>query len=267
MDIFIANTSHKVVWAAEYALGTINNRIQDQYIAGLNTKRAGNITSGYHHYGYGACQRYTGLGTTRARLRVKGENEILQFSLIVQPFHLETTEIFDVEVVVPVKKRNGIIFGNLVRVTMFNVYEQCADDDGVDAKLCSCHFNDSDILRWQTEFILKVPFKKSFSLQPETRVLDHPCLIIICRAQKLQLQLISWQERMVTYEAFNACANVTYNLTVGIRRAVKTRLSSDGPFIVELFQRSVTFLMTVLNEWKYGKVIPQFNFERTALNR
>ena len=262
MDKFVANDSFMVLWAAEYALGYINNKIQNQYIASLKSKHAEEFPR--FSQGYGACQRYTGLGITRARHTIPGQNQTLQFSLFVQPLHLKTVEVFDVQVTFPVEEDNGIELNEVIRVSMFNVYEQCADD-GVYPKLCACNFNDTDKIPSQKEFIAKVYSEKSFALQPSRYVLDFPCLAIISRTHKRLIMSKYWQNAIVTYEALNECALVTYNLTVDIKEAFNTRLSATERFTLELFPRTMTFLMTIKNDWKYGKVVPKFEFQKKTL--
>lgn len=262
MDESVANNSQTVLWAAEYALGSLNNRIQNQYVASLKWKLTGHITS--DNNGYGACQRYTGIGISRARRMITEGNQTLQFSLLVQPFHLKKIEVFDVQVTFPVHKENGIVLNELLRVSTFNVYEECADD-GVDLKLCACHSTDGGISKWQNKLILKGRTKKSFSLKPKSYILDYPCLAIVFRSRQMFIQSKYWQDRVITYEALNACALVTYNLTVGIKKARKTRLSLTRPFTVTLFPRTMTFLMTVNNDWKFGNVSPKFEFKKHTL--
>ena len=72
MEQIVANNSYNVLWAAEFALGSLNNRIQGQRIASLESKHAEHV---WKHTGRGACQRYAGGRMARARQRNDGDNE------------------------------------------------------------------------------------------------------------------------------------------------------------------------------------------------
>ena len=259
MDKYLKNDYVCVKWAAEYALGALNNKIQDQYITSLRAKHGEKIAN---YTGLGACQRYTGIKIERARQVLEGDNEKLHFSLVVKPFSLKTVEVFDVQVVFPLKRRNGITLSDLVRVSMYNRYEGCADNDGVTPKLCTCSYGKpNDNIMWQDKMIAEG--KSSFSLKYVNKlVLDKPCLFIVSRKHKILVLEKFRQDIIVTYEAHNACAERTYALSVGIKKARQTRLSITGPFNVTVYPKTVTFLMTGLNDWRTGRFALAFTFKR-----
>ena len=263
MDKTISNKSLVVKWAAEFALGSLNNMIQDQFIAGLKSKNTDVIRSNL--YGYGACQRYTGLEIGLARHLVAGQQEILAFALFVQPFDRKTKEVFDVTVSFPVKKYEGILsLDKFTRASSFNEYEQCADKN-VNPKLCTCRSSPQKIFKWQKRFIKRATSQRSFSLAPTGLVLDHPCLTIISRNRQNQLPSGKKQNASSTYEAFNACSHVRYNLTIDIEEVKRSRISHKLPHTVTVFPKTMTFLITVRNEWKYGMFVPRFSYVKRTL--
>ncbi|CAB3984816.1 Sodium potassium calcium exchanger 5 [Paramuricea clavata] len=263
MDKSVSNDSETVQWAAEFALGTLNNRIQKQYTTALRSKPEG-LASGF--YGYGACQRYTGTGIMRARHTVAGLEQKLFFSLLAKPFIRKTEEIFDVQVSFAMKdKANGITLNDMIRVSPYNKYEKCTDK-GVDPKLCACHADRRNNTLWRNELYLKTTTQENFKLKPRTQILDQPCLAIISRVRRNNIGAGRWQNAIETYEAVNACPDVTYKLTISFKKARKTQISLKYPKSVTLLPRTVTFLLTAKNEWKYGTFIPRFKFEKMEKN-
>ena len=259
MDNTISNDSQIVQWAAEFALGTLNNRIQEQYTTALRLK-SGLLASGF--YGYGACQRYIGTAILRARHANSGLEQKFFFSLMAKPYDRKTAEVFDVEVSLAMNENaNGMTLNNLVRVSPFNKYEECTDR-GIEPKLCACHIHQQNKTLWRNELYSKTASQKSFNLKPQTQILENPCLAIISRVRKQNVGTERWQNAIQTYEAVNACPDVTYKLIIGYKRARKTRISLKLPKSMTLLPRTVTFLMSAKNSWKYGKFIPRFTFEK-----
>jgi hypothetical protein len=71
------------------------------------------------------------------------------------------------------------------------------------------------------------------------------------------------QDAIKTYEAVNACSDVTYKLKISFKKARNTRISLKHPKSVSLLPRTVTFLLTAENDWKLGTFIPRFKFEKS----
>lgn len=262
MDKSISNKSQDVKWAAEFALGSLNKIIHDEFITGLQQSKRQILTSDLH--GYGACQRYTGLGVGLARHRVAGEKEVLSFTLFVQPFDRKSREAFDIKVSFSVKQEMGMTLDKFTRASSFNEYEQCVDRN-VNPNLCTCRPGGRKTFKWRQSFARKVASLRSFSLVPSRQVLDHPCLTIFVRNRQNPLPGGKKQNAISTYEAFNACSHLMYNLTIDIKKASHTRVSCRLPRTVTIFPRTMTFLTTVSNAWKYGKFIPRFSFVKRKL--
>ncbi|XP_028401313.1 uncharacterized protein LOC114524438 [Dendronephthya gigantea] len=263
MDKSISNSSQDVSWAAEFALGSLNKIIHNQFITGLQQSKPELLTSDF--YGYGACQRYIGLGVGLPRHRVAGDDEVLSFTLFVQPFDRKTREAFDIKVSFSVKQEMGMSLDKFTRASSFNEYEQCVDRN-VNPKLCTCRTGRRNAFKWRQKFTSrKVASLRSFSLVPTGQILDHPCLTIYTRNRQNSLPGGKKQNAISTYEAFNACSHLMYNLTIDVKVARHTRVSCVFPNTVTIFPRTMTFLMTVSNEWKYGKFIPRFSFVKRKL--
>ena len=257
MDKSMPNTSQTVQWAAEFALGTLNNRIQEQYTAALRSK-PGALASGFH--GYGACQRYIGTGIMYARHTVTGREQKLIFSLLAMPFDRKTVEIFDVQLSYAMKKNaKGITLTNLIRVSPFNKYEKCTDK-GVDPSLCACHANQQNNTLWRNELYSKIASQENFKLKPQTQILDQPCLTIISRVRRHGKAYL--RMAIKTYEAVNACPDVTYKLIISFKKLRETRISLKHPKSVSLLPRTVTFLLTANVEKASERFIPTFQFEK-----
>ena len=263
MDKTVSNDSYQVQWAAEFALGTLNNRIQEQYTKALKSKPEEVQASAF--YGYGACQRYAGAGVMRARQVVTDSEQKLFFSLLLKPLERKTVEIFDVEVSFAMKQNaNGITLNNLIRVSPFNEYEKCADES-VDPRLCACDADQQNNTQWRNELFSKAASQENFKLKSETLFFDVPCLAIISRVQRENVGGGEWRKVIATYEAVNACPDVMYELSVRFSKAWRTRVSLRHPGSVMLLPRTVKFLLTAHIEWKFDNFIPKFTFKKSNL--
>ena len=258
MDNTISNDSQTVQWAAEFALGTLNNRIQEQYTTALSSK-SGGLASGF--YGYGACQRYRGTKILRARQANFGSKQKLLFSLLATPFDRKTPEVFDVDVSFATNQNgNGITLNSLIRVSQFNKYEKCTDK-GVDPKLCACHPDQRNNTLWRNELYSKTALLENFRSEQKTRILDR-CLTIVQRIRRKNIGRGRWQNEIFSYEAVNACPDVTYKLKMRYKM-LKTKVSLKHLKSVKLLPRTVTFLLTVLGTWKWSRFSPKFTFKKS----
>ena len=261
MDKTVPNDFQTLQWAGEFALGTINNMIQQQYRTGLRS----NLASGLH--GYGTCQRYTGEGIMQARHKIAGLEQKFFFTLAVKPLDKKSLEIFDVVVSFPMKKHmNGEIMTleNVIRVSPYNNYEQCKDK-GVEPKLCTCHPEEKNNTLWRNELYSKTTSQMSFKVKPQSQTLDHPCLFLISRHRKLRVSKRRWRKHIQTYEAINACSNVTYYIFFHSARALNARVSLQYGTSVTLHPQTVTFLLTakISRRLKYAYFIPRFKFKKS----
>jgi hypothetical protein len=266
MDKTLPSDAQILPWAAEFALGTLNNRIQEQYTTALRSE-SGMLASGF--YGYGACQRYTGKEIRNARQRFTSSEEKLIFSLLVEPLGLnKTLEIFDVEVSFSKRKAtNGITLDNLIRVSQYNKYEKCTDK-GVDHELCACHADQRMNTQWRNTLYSKTISRASFKVRSELQILNR-CLTIVSRNRKNDKKIF-WSNaihKVLTYEAFNACPDVTYNMTISFKEKLSAQVSLKHPGSVTLLPRTVTFLLTVNIYRTRGKFTPRFKFQKIEYTR
>ena len=265
MDKSISNESYVIMWAAKFAVGSLNNMIQNQFIAGQMSSNSSQTKSSF--YGYGACQPYTGLQISHARHLVTREMQILAFTLFVQPFDRKTKEAFDIKVSFPINNLDDRIrFDKFTRASFFNQYEICADKN-VNPKICTCRTKPHEAFKWRKNFTTEAAIRPSFSYKPKSLVLDHPCLTIISRSRYYTLPSGRKQDAITAYEAFNACSHVTYNLTIDIKKARGSRLSRGLPYALTIYPKTLTFLMAAMNNWKYGVFVPTFSFVKRTTSR
>ena len=257
MDTSVSSDDYFVQWAAEFALGTLNNRIQEQYTTALRSK-SGVLASGF--YGYGACQRYVGSEIMSARKIIASSEQKLAFTILAKPFDKKREEIFDVAVAFPTKRNSsGMTLNNLIRVSRFNDYEKCTDE-GVQPSLCTCHADQRNNTEWRNELYSKILSHENFKLKPQTQILDQPCLTIISRVRRHGKAY--WKQAIKTYEAVNACPDVTYKLVISFKEVQATRMSLKHAESVSLLPRTVTFLLTANVEKASETFIPTFQFEK-----
>ncbi len=257
MDTSVPSDFYFVQWAAEFALGTLNNRIQEQYTTALRSKSEV-LASGF--YGYGACQRYVGSEIMSARKIFASSEQKLIFSILAKPFDKKRREIYDVAVAFPTKQNSSVMtLNNLIRVSRFNEYEKCTDE-GVQRSLCTCHADQRNNTEWRNELYSKILSHENFKLKPQTQILDQPCLTIISRVRRHGKAYL--RMAIKTYEAVNACPDVTYKLIISFKEMEETRMSLKLPESVSLLPRTVTFLLTANVERASERFILTFQFEK-----
>ena len=264
MDKTVSNESYEIQWVAEFALGTLNNRIQEQYTTALKSKPGEKVS---RFYGYGACQRYKGEGIMYARHIVADSHQKFSFRLLAKPFGRETVEIFDVELSSPFNENSrGVSLNSLNRVSPYGEYERCADTS-VEPQLCACDADNNNNTKWRNKLFSKLASQENFKVKSKTKILDKPCLTIISRARMRLIKGEKWQRAFETYEAINACANVIYKLSIYFKKTYRTRISLRYPRSVMLLPRTVTFLLTAYHTSKKGFFVPGFNFKKRNLKR
>ena len=247
----VSNTSIATLWAAEVALGYINNMIQDQYI---NTNSSHNTTS--------RCQRYSGKRVQRARASTTSTHDVISFALVVKPLFMDVEEIFEIDVTYPVGWIGGSHVTNLVRVSRYDRYTHCVEP-AVRATICTCSTNakyhsNSDVIR-------KAQHESGFTTKSERKMLDEPCLGIIRRSRQRLILNMTWQDALVTFEGFNNCSHVAYKLFVEWEDQFMSRSSTPVPFYVVLLPNTLTHLATVRTMWKSGFFIQRIDFQKIKL--
>ena len=167
------------------------------------------------------------------------------------------------QVTYPIRKVKGIFLSDLVRVSTYSVYEACADE-GVDPRWCACNHTNTNAM-YHDVFANTAKNMPSFGLAAKHTVIDPPCLIIVSRTRPQFMHRLFWKQIVVTYEAMNACGNVTYRLTADFKMAKETRLSIMGPMTVTLYPRTMTYIATANNERQLQPVRTKFEYKKTQL--
>ena len=243
---FLSESSSEVIWLAEYALGELNNMIQKQYTEGEKSKR--------RRPAYGACARFVGKRVERPRRELVGENYVITLVLVVEPaYGVESTERFEVQLKYSSLHQHNVTFVKFNRLSFYSKYESCADEN-VDVKLCACAM-DASAQALETNDLIQ---RKNFNLKTTVQSLDSRCLFLAVR--KLNMKVVSKvQTRVMAVEVANACKHSVFTLDVaGIYKMA--RISRTLPFTVRIGPRSVQFLFSVYNDWKYGKFRPVINY-------
>ena len=237
-DVQVDNdTSH--VQVAEFAIGELNNRLQEQYENVISLQKNSNVTPENFTR---SCQRLQPLWFENVRLR----NCKIDGSLITSmDIHVaagdvvpQREDVFHVEV-----KSKEILGKKLYemkllaydRLTLFGMYSTCADD-GVELKLCVCSHNAS---KTRSGFASDSPkYWEYFGQQPVLRKISKkPCLWLMIRRYSTAN----------AYEVTNFCPNQPYRVKVEAE-ASNMRFSRQLPLTLEVNPGRVIFAFSV---WKH----------------
>ena len=224
----------RFTWLAEFALGTINNQIQEQFLRG--DKQAG---------GYGNCQRLVGESFTKIRRRSQGKHYVTTMDIIVTPGQ----EIFEVQIKYPRVLKNQNSFAKLIvheRVTIYRHFRKCVDTT-VSLGLCVCdskkHPKQKTKQRWikikNREDVLNI-ISRSNSFGSQTRIKDihQSCLLLFYRNRR---------RRSTSFEISNTCNDRTYKVTISLIEVDTNRVfvSRKVPFSIFLPRRTIHFLLAI----------------------
>ena len=239
------STAH---WAlAEFAIGQLNNKIQESLLA---SRRDRNL-SRERHILFGACQRlrlqtignvrqrHTAEGTlvTTMDAKVQSGNIVEQEELIM--LQVESSQRAE-------KKSYEMKLAAFNRISHYGIYEQCADPD-VELKLCVCNKSESS---FSTGTSLPHSVRDIVGANSNVRKLK-PCLLLIRRTFRENED----QEDFVgleVYEMANVCNDLQFTVTFN---AVTDNLrsSTNLPIILILKARSVYFVTALMTEVGYNK--------------
>ena len=220
------------LWMAELALGTINNKIQKQYLKG-----------GKRTAGFGKCQRLVGKGIAKVRRRTLGDEYVATMDLIVKP----DKEIFEIQVRYP-RERNGRRLATLSfsqRITIYRHFSRCVDTN-VSINLCVClydkqrqdHHKIWTQIQTKQDVLRVIAESKSFNAITKVRDLHGGCLLLMTRNH-------GSHERTKILEASNACHDRRYIINVSAEKIENIILSRELPFSTTLLPRTIHFLLTV----------------------
>lgn len=231
------NNDPQFTFLAEFALGFLNNDIQESFL------QTHNMISGF-----GRCQRLVGSSFEKIRRRQVGENFLLTMDVVVFP----EREIFEVQVTYPAgsspSRKNSVPqIVNSRRVSIYRRFEKCVDH-GVKVELCVCdsHNYGRELTRknhWKwfeiksTSDVLETVFQaNSFGIKSEVKDLHEACLLLVTRKRK---------NLGVTFEIANACGNRRYKVRLTGKGKGKNAVTRKLPLSIFVQPRTVHFLFSV----------------------
>ncbi|XP_033127499.1 uncharacterized protein LOC117125187 [Anneissia japonica] len=226
------NASYAVM--AEFALGSINNEIQQQF-------RKSNPDA---IRGFGSCQRLVAhdFGNIKQRENEFGDREVKMNLYIPNPDELKFMEILMVTLLVSRKDNGSMHLVRYKRITKYSPFEGCVDK-GVSIQLCVCslkkdrnHINLKEMPDFRN-------YPEIFGSRTLLKPVHKQCLFIFKRKNKAGVVL----------EAANLCMNKKYTIKLDIITE-NMALSSRSSVKADLWPGMMSFLVTMLQtslDWDY----------------
>ena len=227
----------RFTWLAEFALGNINNNIQEQYLRGRRGKEI---------KGYGNCQRLAGKRFSKIRQRTEGGMILTNMDITVTPGN----EIFEVQIKHSEssdKKTSFVKMTQRERITIYRHFRNCADS-AVSLGLCVCdsrnfHKGPTKQTRRKWVTILRrqdildvISLSRSFGAETKLKDVHDGCLLLTYR---------NHAGRSTSFEISNTCNDRTYSVTISVTNAQQYLVSRRTPFTVLAQQRTIHFLLVV----------------------
>ncbi|XP_028416001.1 uncharacterized protein LOC114539557 isoform X2 [Dendronephthya gigantea] len=225
-DQKVEDNSPKHVWLAEFAIGQLNNMIQDQFIK-ANKKR------------YGSCVRLRGLQTRNNAERQAGKRLEVTMDLLVESALPDVVEVFQVLIETPSIPDETVVSAQLMkfeRHTLYNRYQKCVDD-GVELKLCTCLPRDSDEAPMMTSDALRnLATRSVFGVETKSELVDENrrCLLLLRRKHNSS----------ISYEIANLCDNA-FNFEFS-GTAFNVLLTAKLPINIVVKPRTIYFLLAAI---------------------
>ena len=223
-------------WLAEYALGNLNNIIQEQYLEGAKYIK-----------GYGNCQRLIGKRFSKIRQRFKRGIVITTMDIEVMPGN----EIFEVQLRHSGRNHNKqqsfIKMAHYERITIYRHFRKCVDNS-VSLGLCVCNYSNNQPIptrktphRWvhissRKDVFDIISLSNSFGVDTKIKDIHQGCLLLMYR---------NHEARSSTFEISNTCGDRIYNVTVSVTKARHFFFSRKIPFSILVQQRTIHFLLVV----------------------
>ena len=232
----------RFMWLAEFAVGNINNNIQEQYLRGSKEIK-----------GYGNCQRLAGKNVSKIRQRSEGGHFFTTMDVTVSPGN----EIFEVQFQHSqnMKERSAFIkMTQRDRVTIYRHFSKCADT-AVSLGLCVCDHGNyhkrptkQKLHKWVTiktrqDMLELISLSNSFGVATKVKDIHDGCLLLMYR---------NHGRRSTSFEISNTCNDRTYNVTISVINARQYFLSRRTPFSILVQQRTVYFLL-IVNRFKKSR--------------
>ena len=247
---FLSPKSLDMIWLAEFALGQINNMIQSQRLQGMTRREI------EQSQGFGKCARFLGKSIERPRQMLIGKHYLTTLVLVVEPaYGLKSKERFEVQLKYSTLREHSITFVKYTRLSFYSRYKNCADK-GVDVTLCACAIQEADKPEKppSVEVLIQGRHFIEYGVRTTTRFLESKCLLITVRHVK-RFVISKKQTRLMSFEVANVCHSPAFRVKLGGIHRV-TRFSRALPISAVIKPKTIHFLLTVLNGWKYGVFRP-----------
>ncbi|KAL9967593.1 hypothetical protein ACROYT_G025855, partial [Oculina patagonica] len=243
-EVMFPDNDKRFTWLAEFALGNINNQIQNQFLRGAKQVQ-----------GYGNCQRLVGKSFSKIRRRAQGGNFITTMDITVTPGN----EIFEVQIRYPQRLKKQTSFLNLTvfeRITIYRHFRKCVDSS-VSLALCICGNNKLQKQptkrkrrKWiqikSREDVLEIIYQShSFASQTRVKDIHKGCLLLMYR---------NHGGRSTSFEISNTCDDRTYHVTISVTdlNTKKYFVSRKIPFSIFVPQRTIHFLLVIKRFEKFS---------------
>ena len=243
------------VLIAQFAIGQLNNMIQDSLMKSENQQRSMN---GRSHFLFGNCQRLRIQKFANMREHTTKSGWIsATMDIDVQTGNIvEQKEVFTVNVEYT-KSPTGSLEMKLVsfeRVSPFGFYEQCADRH-VSLELCVCNMISSsrpakinrstklDSMRNKNRAIYE-----TIGVSADLRNVNS-CLVLIQRSHTT-----GWKKQFLElkiYEMANICDSQSFNIRVDVVESKRVASSAKLPMMLTLAPRTLYFVTGVKAEGHY----------------
>ena len=222
---------------AEFALGVLNNKIQNNYL------KTPNVTGGF-----GKCQRLVGHRFQKIRRWKVGEEYLVMMDLVVLPLQVKFETQLRYPVGISAERRNNFpTVTGIRRVSIYRRYEKCVDER-VEVELCVCDFHkygrnisNKNAWKWfgiQTgSDVSETVFRaNSFGTNSEVKNLNESCLLLVTRKR---------ENLCVAFEIANACHKRRYKVSITGKGEGKTIATRKLPFSIIVEPKTVHFLLSV----------------------
>ena len=272
-DNVAKNGSHQLS-VLEFAVGFLNNEIEEQRQAGLN------INSGIHgnRTKKRRCNHLVPLYFKNVRERNWGENLITTFDFVVSAGSAanQLEDVFHVEV------KSSITPGTLVsyiellsfdRLSPFEPYRKCADT-GVDARLCVCSLGRRETAKNGVNYVVDKSVKvvtnymPSLGGLPSKKILYNrkrdKCIYLVARNYHEYSDNGEINKNNIpsaALEAMNICADRSFVIRMKINVHLM-KVSREKIFSAVLHGNTLTFLCALVTEnWSWNS---RYSFEYTV---
>lgn len=243
-DIPVENSIAQLA-LAEFAIGQLNNQIQDALLASRShddpSRRAF----------FGRCQRLRiqSIGNVRQRQTAEGT------LVTTMDAKVQSGNIVDQEELVMLQVESNQRTGktsfemklvSFNRISEYGFYKQCADPE-VNLKLCVC--NKPETVTSSSTITSSV--REVVGPKAKVKAMRNPCLVLIKRSYNENVDREDYVGLRV-FEMANICRKRQFTVTVN-SETENLRSSTEMPMVLTLRARSVYFVATMMTEVGYYK--------------